>query len=349
MNDDMLNEFYNEAIELIDEAETAIISLEKEEDFSQNFNLLFRCFHSLKGAAGMFDLEDLQSHMHYLENLIEEKKPSGKFSKELLDYLLLGIDEARTYFDTKSITFDYYDPDLKEKGCQNSSDDIAAKTNLEKNDNSSEKGAKRPISKNSKVEENNVVELKTEINKRQENLINSKDSKGLIYILDDEPEILEQIEFIVENAGYEAKTFENSSSLFLEIENKIPDTILTDMNLGKESGIDVMREMHKKIPHLPFIVISGFVTKEVCIEVLNYGVMGIIEKPFDKNQVISMLNHSVEKYKAFKLLNKSIDLIIYQFPEFDKYLVEKGNDSFRELYRSELKTILEKKKQLMSG
>ena len=72
MNDEILKEFFNEAFELFEEAETALLEIEKDIDFDKNFNCLFRAFHSIKGGAGMFELTVIQSHMHYLENLLSE-------------------------------------------------------------------------------------------------------------------------------------------------------------------------------------------------------------------------------------------------------------------------------------
>lgn len=316
-SDEMLNEFFNEAIELIDEAESSLINLDKGEDFSTNFNSLFRCFHSIKGAAGMFEFDTLQKHMHYLENLIEKKKKDGKFSAELIDYLLMGIDATKNFLDIKEIDFEYHDPD---------------------NINSS-------ISDN----KDNVIELRQKAEVKNKELKTESLSNGLIYILDDEEEILEALTIILEHQGFNVQAFLTAEQLYDAISQRRPDTVLTDLNLGKISGLEVMRKIHKKNPHLPFVVISGFVTKDICIEVLRYGVSGIIEKPFDNQAVVDMTMNCVQKYKAFKLLNKSIDLIIYQFSEFDAYLLEKGNSSFREFFRKELKTILEKKKSLMAG
>lgn len=48
-------------------------------------------------------------------------------------------------------------------------------------------------------------------------------------------------------------------------------------------------------------------------------------------------------FRAFKLLNKSLDLIVYQFEDFDKYLEQAGLDSKRKV----LKIILKQKKILV--
>lgn len=91
--DDMIEEFHLEAQEIFEEAEEALLGLDRGEDFQGCFNGLFRAFHSLKGAAGMFGLDRLQTHMHYLENLLEKNK--ADISPGLIDYFFRGVDVAK--------------------------------------------------------------------------------------------------------------------------------------------------------------------------------------------------------------------------------------------------------------
>jgi chemotaxis protein histidine kinase CheA len=47
-----LAEFNSEAIELIDAAERQLLEIGSGGDFKIAFDLVFRCFHNMKGGAG---------------------------------------------------------------------------------------------------------------------------------------------------------------------------------------------------------------------------------------------------------------------------------------------------------
>lgn len=314
MNDEMLEEFFNEAFELFEEAEEALLKIDKGEEFNPNFNSLFRAFHSVKGGAGMFELNDLQEHMHYLENLIEKKKEVGSFTKALIDYLLKGNDIGKSYLETREIEFDYYDPD--------SNDSDKAKH----------------------IDSPHIDKVKV---KHQKKDVKSK--LPLVYLVDDEEEILEYLEMIVSSQDYRVKTFTDGNVLFENIKEDKPDLIISDMKMPKISGLQIMKNVRKMMPHLPFIMCSGFVTKDLCIESLSHGIQGIIEKPYDQNQLLSMVKSNITRYQAFKLMNRSLDLLVYQFSEFDKYLEQKGDSNVRAYIRDELKIILENKKKIMTS
>lgn len=87
-------EFLEEVVELCEDAENALINLSKGGEFSDNYNEIFRAFHSVKGAAGMLGYETLQEHMHILETHFESLKENNHLNQEEIDLFLNGIDSA---------------------------------------------------------------------------------------------------------------------------------------------------------------------------------------------------------------------------------------------------------------
>ena len=106
MSDDMMGDFHIEAIELLDEAEESLLELDKGAEYKQCYNQIFRAFHSIKGAAGMFGIEKLQKHMHYLENLLSNKQDLDELSALSIDYFLAGVDGAKKILENQEIDFE---------------------------------------------------------------------------------------------------------------------------------------------------------------------------------------------------------------------------------------------------
>lgn len=89
-----LDEFMIEADELLEDAEDGLLNLEGDGG-GEEYNRVFRSFHSLKGASGMMGLLDLQAHMHLLEDSFESVKAKEIPFAEVTDYFLQGVDFAR--------------------------------------------------------------------------------------------------------------------------------------------------------------------------------------------------------------------------------------------------------------
>jgi two-component system, chemotaxis family, sensor kinase CheA len=88
-------EFLVEGADLLGQAEQALLDLEDGKDFAGNFNTVFRAFHSVKGAAGMFQWAMLQEHMHHLEQEFNKLRDAKAIDSEQADLFLRGVDGAK--------------------------------------------------------------------------------------------------------------------------------------------------------------------------------------------------------------------------------------------------------------
>ncbi len=106
-SDQEIEEFKTEARELLDVAENSLLALDKGSDFNQTYDATFRSFHNLKGAAGMMEMLELQSHTHELENVLMPFKDQPSLGKNYISYFLKGIDAARVILDGGAVDFNY--------------------------------------------------------------------------------------------------------------------------------------------------------------------------------------------------------------------------------------------------
>lgn len=103
----ILDEFSLEANELLDEAEDALLKIGQEENVKKIYDMVFRAFHSLKGSSGMLGFEELQRHMHLIEDYLQKSKADEDLFKSSVDYYLSGIDAARKILKGEVIQFVY--------------------------------------------------------------------------------------------------------------------------------------------------------------------------------------------------------------------------------------------------
>ncbi len=101
-----------------------------------------------------------------------------------------------------------------------------------------------------------------------------------ILIIDDEPFIRENVRRVLGDTGYqvfEAATSAEAQSLVAQEEL---DLALLDLNLGAESGIDLLKEMKQIDPDLLVIIITGYGTVETAVAALKLGAFHYMKKPF---------------------------------------------------------------------
>ena len=116
-----------------------------------------------------------------------------------------------------------------------------------------------------------------------------------ILAVDDDQDILEVLQYILEDSGYEVETLSDGHFLFDKINENMPDLILLDIMLGNMDGRQLCKEVKAKLEthNIPVILISASHTISDTLH--NDGAPNdFIAKPFD----IDVLLKRIEKQLA---------------------------------------------------
>lgn len=111
-----------------------------------------------------------------------------------------------------------------------------------------------------------------------------------ILAVDDDKDILEIIQYILEDSGYEVHTLSDGRKLFEKIQESTPDLILLDIMLGTTDGRDLCRNIKStdNTHKIPVIMISASHTVS---DVLRQECApdDFISKPFDINVLLNKI------------------------------------------------------------
>jgi DNA-binding NtrC family response regulator len=119
--------------------------------------------------------------------------------------------------------------------------------------------------------------------------------KKTILIVDDDNSLLSIFEFILKQAGYEAITAcSGEECLSILSTGKEIDLIFLDLKMPDISGLKTFRSIHKTWPAIPTIMMTGYAIDKLLEEAFELGAYGIIYKPFDVEEVLSIVNKIFE-------------------------------------------------------
>lgn len=117
-------------------------------------------------------------------------------------------------------------------------------------------------------------------------------TKPIILIVDDEPDILELIEYNLKKEGYQVYTATNGQQAVSEAKKIIPDLIILDIMMPKMDGIEACRIM-RAMPEFKntFMVFLTARSEEYSeIAGFNVGADDYIAKPIKPRALISRIN-----------------------------------------------------------
>ena len=115
-----------------------------------------------------------------------------------------------------------------------------------------------------------------------------------ILIVDDEAFIRENLERILGEDGYRPYSTDNGDDAVMEVSEADVDLVFLDLNLGAESGLDVLRSMREVDPEVLVIIITGYGTVESAVEALKMGAYDYIKKPFKADAIRLIVKLALE-------------------------------------------------------
>jgi CheY-like chemotaxis protein len=92
---------------------------------------------------------------------------------------------------------------------------------------------------------------------------NQAASKPTVFVVDDEPMLLELAALIIKPLGCEVRTFRDPETALKEFAAARPDLVLTDYAMGRMNGMDLVRECRRLHPAQKIILVSGTVDEHV--------------------------------------------------------------------------------------
>ena len=109
-----------------------------------------------------------------------------------------------------------------------------------------------------------------------------------ILLVEDEPNIVESLRFILEQAGFEIDVASDGAAALTRIGSDNPDAVVLDIMLPGMNGFDVLRTIRgdTKLVGLPVIVLTakGQPTDRKMAETM--GATAFITKPYSNAEVI---------------------------------------------------------------
>ena len=120
-------------------------------------------------------------------------------------------------------------------------------------------------------------------------------TKGMILIVDDEPDVLFFISRVCRPMGYDTLTAGSGMEALKIVEEcgeKI-DLILLDLKMPGMGGIEVLRSIRKRHEKLPVIILTA--VRDAEQECLNLGIEAFIKKPYSLEELYNKIEIILER------------------------------------------------------
>lgn len=158
-----------------------------------------------------------------------------------------------------------------------------------------------------------------------------------ILVVDDEKGLRLTFQSFLADEGYEVSTAEDFETGLAQLTGQDFDLVISDIILGDKTGLDIVREVKKRNPACPVVLITGYPNLETASEAVRLGAFDYIPKPVVQDALLRVarqaLSHKAlvdekERYRVhLDAIFKSVQEAIITVD--DDMIVRELNDAAR--------------------
>lgn len=115
-----------------------------------------------------------------------------------------------------------------------------------------------------------------------------------IVCLDDDADFRQYMRATLQQDGHEVRVCADTEEFFEACEARLPDLVLLDIKMGRESGETVLQEIRKRWSRLAVIVVTGYPSMDSMRETFKQDAFDYLAKPFSLVELRRALAQAAE-------------------------------------------------------
>lgn len=119
--------------------------------------------------------------------------------------------------------------------------------------------------------------------------------KANIFILDDEPNIVEVILARLDVMGFSAKGFTKAALALEALRDEECGVLLTDLKMPDMDGMEVLKRAKQIDPDVEVILFTAYGSIEGAVEAMKHGAHDYLVKPFEAIELMAKIESAIEK------------------------------------------------------
>ena len=115
-----------------------------------------------------------------------------------------------------------------------------------------------------------------------------------ILVVDDDASFRRVLEYQLKEAGYDAVCAADGKQA-LDLFSADPfHAVLTDLDMPRVSGNDLLRQIKRESPDTPVIVITAYATVDSAVDAMKAGAFHYLTKPLNRDALLHTLKNALE-------------------------------------------------------
>src|SRR5574341_146992 len=114
-----------------------------------------------------------------------------------------------------------------------------------------------------------------------------------ILIVDDEPDMAENVARLLQGEGYDAVVETESAKAVDVLERERPDLVITDLRMPMLDGLAFLERVKETHPETAVILLTGFATVDSAVDAMKKGASDYLSKPFSPDELLVKIDKAL--------------------------------------------------------
>jgi EAL domain-containing protein (putative c-di-GMP-specific phosphodiesterase class I) len=137
--------------------------------------------------------------------------------------------------------------------------------------------------------------------------LSSNPELDLVVVVDDEPPMLRALERSL-GASFQVAAFGAAEQAMERVREGGVSVVLSDIGMPGMSGIELLGAVRALDPDLPVVLITGSPSLESATKAIEHGVFRYLPKPFDGEQLTSLVGQASQLHRLAMLKREALEL-----------------------------------------
>lgn len=120
-------------------------------------------------------------------------------------------------------------------------------------------------------------------------------TRGRILLVDDDRDLLKAATDWLEVSGFSVSAFHRPEEAYQQFFRDEPDVVLSDIRMPSIDGMTLLNSLIKARSEVPIVLMTGHGDVTLAVKAMKQGAEDFIEKPYDAEHLLSILDKAVEK------------------------------------------------------
>jgi two-component system, LuxR family, response regulator FixJ len=103
----------------------------------------------------------------------------------------------------------------------------------------------------------------------------------VVHVVDDDDAARESLRFLLETAQLPVRAYQSARAFLDALPATDDGCVITDVKMPEIDGLELVRQVRRRNPELPVIVITGHADVPLAVDAMKAGAVDFIEKPYD--------------------------------------------------------------------